>query len=147
VTAGGTDAFVAKLSPAFVPAWGVRLGNTGSDSASSVAFDASDNVIAVGNYTGVAGGSATTGAAALTAPGTSNNVFVLKLDVVTGATHDAKGYGDADAQLGTEVAISGSRVQFAGGMAGVLDFGSGVAGSPIDTGASVLSFTTFADLQ
>jgi hypothetical protein len=145
VTAGGTDAFVAKLSPAFVPAWGVRLGNTGSDSASSVVFDANDNVVAVGNYTGVANGSATTGAAALTAPGTSNNVFTLKLDAATGATHDAKGYGDADAQSATEVAISGNRIQLAGGMAGVLDFGAPT--TAISTGASVLSFTTFADLE
>ncbi len=145
-SAGGTDAFVVKLSPAFAPAWGVRLGNTGADVASAVAIAPLDDVIAVGSYSATASGSATTGAAALGAPaGGANNAFVLKLDGTTGATHSAGGYGDASGQLASDVAVRGNRVQLGGITAGVLDFGAPT--TPISTGTASTAFTTFADLQ
>ncbi len=146
VSAGGTDAFVVKLSPAFAPAWGVRLGNTNADATNAVAIAPFDNVIAVGSYAATTSGTPTTGAAALTAPaGGANNVFVLKLDGATGATHSAGGYGDASGQLASDVAVRGNRVQFGGITAGVLDFGAPT--TPISTGTTSTAFTTFADIQ
>jgi hypothetical protein len=147
VSAGGTDAFVVKLTPALAGVWGVRLGNTGSDATNALAIGPSDDVVAVGSYSGVVSGTPTTGAAALTAPsGTAAQAFILKLAAGTGATHSAGGYGDAAVQQGTRLTVSGTRVQFGGSVLGVIDFGPPT--TPVDAGTlAAKSYTTFADIQ
>src|SRR5262249_5721277 len=83
VTAGGLDAWVAKLDPAasFAPVWAFRLGGTGSDAANGVAVDSFGDVIVTGGFQRT-----TTGFAALSANGTSaSDVFVLKVNGATGA--------------------------------------------------------------
>jgi len=97
VSAGGTDAFVAKLDPAaatpFAPIWAVRMGGAAADEARGVAVDSFGNVVAVGLFNGT-----TTGAAVLTAgSATASSAFVLKLNGATGAvvTNGASAYGNA----------------------------------------------------
>lgn len=83
-SAGGTDAFVAKLDPSaatpFARIWSTRLGGTGPDEARGVAVDSRGNATVVGLFSGT-----TTGAASLTAANVSgSSAFVLELDGSTG---------------------------------------------------------------
>jgi hypothetical protein len=146
---GGSDALVAKFTGALAASWAVRLGSTGSDTNGAVSIATDDNVIAVGSYSGVVGSQPTSGAAVLTAPGTSPNAYVLKLDAGTGATHfplpPQDGYGDAANQQATDVAAYLDRVQFAGTVTGNLTF-SPPAQPPISTGTTQTTYTAFLDL-
>ena len=64
-SAGGTDAFVVKLSPTGAVLWSKRLGGAGDDTASAVAVDGSNNVIVTGELAGSAnlGGGTVSGVA------------------------------------------------------------------------------------
>jgi hypothetical protein len=121
VTAGGTDAFIAKLDSALAPKWAVRLGGPGADIANGVQFTWAGDPVVVGSHVGTS-----TGAAALTAPGTVSNGFVLKLSAATGETQFAETYGDGEDQSALRVAIRGSTFSFVGKSTGLLDFGGGV---------------------
>ena len=134
-SAGGIDAFVARLDPAastaFAPVWAVRLGGAGSDSASGVGVDASGNVFATGLFF-----KTTTGAAALTASGlTAPDAFVLRLGAAAGATQFAASYGDASLQSGDAIAVDRfgtGAISYAGTLAGSATFPS-----PVGTLAAV----------
>jgi WD40 repeat protein len=54
-SAGGTDAFLAKLSPGGDPIWMRTLGGTGMDSGHDVAVDSSGSVYVGGVFDGTAG--------------------------------------------------------------------------------------------
>jgi hypothetical protein len=100
--AGGTDAWIAKLGPGLAPAWAVRLGGPAADAVKGLAVDGAGGVIVTGFFT-----QTTTGAAVLTASGTSAaDVFLLKLDGATGATHFAAAYGDGATQTGDGIAVN-----------------------------------------
>ncbi len=123
-SAGGTDAFVAKLDPAasFAPAWAVRMGGTGSDEGRGVAVNSNGQVVATGLFNGT-----TTGAAALTAASSAaSDAFVLQLDGVTGATQLAAAYGDLATQDGDFVVINRAGV---GSAKDLVDFSGNFAGS------------------
>ncbi|WP_261365085.1 PKD domain-containing protein [Anatilimnocola floriformis] len=49
-SAGGTDAYVVKVSPNNVPLWGRRLGGTGDDDAIRADVDSSGNIYFIGEY-------------------------------------------------------------------------------------------------
>ncbi len=103
-SAGGTDAFVAKLDPAasLAPIWAVRLGGTGGDTANGVATTSTGDVVVTGLFN-----KTTTGVAALTANGTTAaDVFLLELDGASGAARFAAAYGDAVTQSGDAVAVN-----------------------------------------
>ncbi|HUJ27006.1 MAG TPA: hypothetical protein VLW85_13360 [Myxococcales bacterium] len=160
-TAGGLDAWVAKLDPAasFNPVWSFRLGGAGSDAANSVAVDSFGDVIVTGGFQRT-----TTGLAALTANGTSaSDVFVLKVNGATGAqdfaaptaankTTDAALYGDAATQTGDAVAVNRAgagavkdRISIAGTLNSTIDFPS-PAGPVTATGVTD-TFLLFSTLQ
>jgi hypothetical protein len=146
-SAGGTDAFVAKLSPALAGIWGARLGNNGTDATKALAITSGDDVVAVGSYAAAVKGTPTTGMAALAAPpGTAPQVFVVRLDGATGRTRAAGGYGDASVQLAAGVAASGDRAQVVGTYLGTLDFGAPAA-PLVNPGVTFLGFTMFADVR
>ncbi len=102
-SAGGADAFVAKLDPAagFARIWAVSMGSTLDDSTQGVAVDSVDDVVAVGYY-----GANTTVGPALTDAG-STDAFIWKLSGVDGSTEQAVGYGDAQGQSADRVAVNG----------------------------------------
>jgi hypothetical protein len=108
-SAGGTDAFIAKLDPAaaLAPMWAVRLGGTGGDTANGVATTSTGDVVATGLFNKTA-----TGLATLTASGTTAaDVFLLDLDGATGAANFSAAYGDPVTQSGDGVAVN----RFGGG--------------------------------
>jgi hypothetical protein len=100
-SAGGSDAFVAKLSGALAPVWSVRLGGTGVDNATGVGVTSFDDVIVTGSYSRTS-----SGAAVLTNASTTTNPYVLKLNSATGATEDAKGFADASTATGDALAVN-----------------------------------------
>jgi hypothetical protein len=135
-SAGGTDAFVAKLDPAasppFAPIWSTRIGGPGPDEGRGVAVDSLGDVTVVGLLNGT-----TTGAANLTAATpTASSAFLLKLDGATGLTqYPAPGgavHGDALHTVNAnKIAINRQGtgpakdlVVFGGEFTGALDFGS-----------------------
>jgi hypothetical protein len=61
--AGGNDAFLAKYDSAGTIVWTKQLGTSGSDIASGVAIDSSNNVYITGNTLGDLGGSGNAGGA------------------------------------------------------------------------------------
>jgi hypothetical protein len=148
-TAGGSDAFVAKLDASLAPVWSVRLGGTGSDTTQGVAFDSFGDVIATGFFNVTTSG--TFSAATLTSEGAAD-VFVLKLGGATGNTQFAASYGGGGAtQSGDKIAVNrwgtGSNlnlVDFAGTVNASITF-------PPPAGSfSVVAtdgFLTFSDLR
>jgi hypothetical protein len=130
-SAGGPDAFVAKLDPAaatpFTAMWAVRMGGIAADEARGVAVDSAGNVVAAGLFNGT-----TTGAATLTAPNSvAAAIFVLKLSGSTGATISSAGYGNATNTVNANKVVinrqgTGSLqdlLVFGGEFGGALDFG------------------------
>jgi hypothetical protein len=120
-SAGGSDAFVARLDPgsSFAPLWAVRLGGSSSDEAHGIAVDAAGNAVVVGLFSGT-----TSGAAAMTSAG-STDAFLLELDGSTGNTLLASHFGDQAQQVGDRVAIDrqGGAIVFCGSFSGNVDFG------------------------
>ena len=113
VTAGGIDAFVAKLDPAsgFTPAWAVRMGSTTSDDAKWLALAPSDDVLVTGAHAGAA---ASTGVASLVAGSGAPNAYLLKLKGTDGTLQFAATYGDIYGQSGVRIATLGTSLAFGG---------------------------------
>ena len=148
VGAGLGDAFVAKLSPALVPSWAVRLGGTSSDATNGVAVDSLGDVIATGLFN-----KTTTGAAVLAATTTSaSNPFVLKLDGATGSTDFAAAYGSSGTATGDAVAVNRygatpDQIMLAGSTTAPLTFGAPGTASPVTPVNSTDVWIATAHLQ
>ena len=156
VSAGGTDAVVAKLDPAaatpFAPIWATRLGGLAADEARGVAVDSFGNVTAVGLFNGT-----TTGAAVLTAgSATASSAFLLKLNGATGvaSTSSAAVYGNATNTVNAnKVAVNRQgtgtvkdQVVFGGEYTGTINFGTVAAPISI-TSANAADFLVFGKIQ
>jgi len=146
LTSGGSqDGFVARLgATSFSPAWAVRLGGSAIDLVKSVGTTSAGDVVAVGTFNpssaafkAASGGPDTSGAAALTTSGTTApDIFLLRLAGATGATQDAKAYGDAGTQNGDSLAVNrfgGDQVTFGVTFTGAAAFGG--AGTVTGAGA------------
>ena len=79
--AGGTDAFVAKLSPVGACLWSKRYGDAADQTLRAVAYDAMGNVLAGGAF----GGAITLGGANFTMNGAAHGGWAAKLDASGGA--------------------------------------------------------------
>jgi len=122
-SAGSDDIYVAKLGPDGAHLWSKRFGDRSSQSARSVAIDASGNVIVTGDFYGVTD----FGGGALTSTG--GDVYVAKFG--SDGTHLwSKRFGDGDYQLANAVALDASgSVIVTGVLNGSVDFGGGVLSS------------------
>lgn len=121
VSAGGMDIFVAKLSASGSPLWGKRFGDAAEQRVTSVASDATGNVLLTGYFQG----SLDFGKGAITSEG-GKDVFIAKL----GPSGDAlwsRRAGDATIeQTGSSVvADQEGNVVGAGRFEGSIDFGGG----------------------
>ncbi len=118
-SAGGTDGFVVKLSPAGAVLWSRRLGGAGDDTGGAVAVDGSNNVI----VTGELGGSGDLGGGAV-----SGVAYVAKLNA-SGNHVWSKGFSPMYAGAWTQprdVAANASGTIVLGGhQSGAIDFGGG----------------------
>lgn len=120
-SAGGRDAFVAKLSPSGDHLWSKRFGGTSSDLATAVALDAAGNVYVIGQFIG----SVDFDGQAL-ASGAAPGEFVLKLDGATGARIWAVHLGTALAADRQDVAVTaaGDAIAIGGAFYGTILVGA-----------------------
>ena len=119
-SAGTSDVFVAKYSPAGTHLWSKRFGSTGSDSGTAVAVDSNGNVI----ITGLFHGTVNFGGTALTSAG-ANDIFVAKYDS-DGNHLWSRRYGTTTDDYSYALAVDGSgNVILTGVFAGTVNFGGG----------------------
>jgi hypothetical protein len=123
-SAGGLDAFVAKLDSTGKIGWLVQLGGTGNEVSPGVGVDAAGDVYIAGTFQG----QIALGATRLTSAGL-DDIYVAKLSRVDGGAVWATSIGSpgSDNLLGVAVDPSG-RVLVSGNAAGALNLGGGNAG-------------------
>jgi hypothetical protein len=121
VSQGNNDIFVMKLDAASGGhLWSKGFGDPTVQGGLGVAADASGNVLLTGYF----GGAVSFGGAPVVGHG-GTDVFVAKLDP-SGAHLWSKGFGDADGQEGTGVAVDASgNIALTGYFASTVDFGGG----------------------
>jgi hypothetical protein len=160
VSAGGSDAFVAKLTPALVPVWATGLGSISGDEARGADLDSFGNVTAVGLLYGTTtiqtvtpATVATAAVAGPTAPGASNSAaFVLKLSGATGTVTSSSAYGNTTNTINANSVVVNrygtgavkDAVVFGGEYAGALNFGG--TSAPMSS-AGTAGFLVFSKLQ
>jgi hypothetical protein len=120
VSAGGDDAFLAKLSGASGGhVWSKRFGSTSGDVATGVSVDGGANVVITGYFAGAVD----FGGASLSSLG--NDVFAAKYSSA-GAHVWSKRFGGGDTQVGAGVAAgSNGNVTLTGSLNQTIDFGTG----------------------
>lgn len=129
VSAGSTDAFVAKYTSTGTFGWARRFGAASTDYGRGVAVDGSGNVY----VTGYIWGDVDFGAGTLTSHG-SYDAFLLKLSASTGTLQWAKLFGSTDFDYGLDVAVDANgNVGLSGVCFGIADFGGG---SLVHTGSA-----------
>ncbi len=79
VSAGGYDAFVLTLTSAGNFVWAKRIGNTGDDVGRELVINSVNDIIILGDYTGVVDFDPNAGVSNITSVG-GKDVFVLKLN-------------------------------------------------------------------
>ena len=120
VSAGDFDVFVAKYNAAGVHQWSQRFGSTNVDKGSSVAIDASGNVLVTGYFIGTVN----FGGGNLVSPG-GTEIFVAKYN--TAGVHQwSQRFGSNQDEEGTSVSVDATGNVFVGGFfAGTTNFGGG----------------------
>jgi hypothetical protein len=119
-SAGGADVSLAKFDASGNLLWGKLFGDAGDQYGSSVAVDASGNVVMVGRFSETID----FGGGPLTSAG-GTDIFVAKFDP-QGSLLWSKGFGDPADQYGASVAVDSSGgVVIAGWFSGSVDFGLG----------------------
>lgn len=121
LSAGASDAFVAKLDPGGTPLWARRFGDEQSQGIEGIAFDSSGNVLVTGYFNGtmdVSDGKSLASAGA-------SDVFVVKLDPA-GVPLWARRFGDEQPQWATGAAVDAAgNLVVTGYFNGTMDLGSG----------------------
>lgn len=116
LSAGGSDVFVAKLSPAGEHLWSKLLGDAADQAGNEIAVDPAGNVVVVGTFSG----SIDLGGGALVSQG-SGDVFVAKLDP-EGNPLWSKATSGANGESADTLALSpAGAVVFAGEFGGTLN--------------------------
>ncbi|MFT3770294.1 MAG: nucleotide-binding protein [Minicystis sp.] len=140
-SAGGSDAFVAKLDAAAGNhVWSKRFGDGAFQIAHGVAADATGNVVVVGDFAG----DVDFGGGAIPSKG-NTDAFVALFDPA-GAHLASAGFGGTDYDSATSVSAAGGVIAVGGYFAGKADFG----GTPLtsaggrDVFVTKLSGTTLA---
>ncbi len=120
VSAGGSDVFVVKYSPAGQHLWSRRFGSAYEEVAQGVGVDSSGNVLVTGYFTG----SFDFGGGSLTAVG-QTDIFVAKLSAAGGHVW-SKSFGGFNPDRGYAIGTDSlGNVFVTGYMVGTVDFGGG----------------------
>jgi PKD repeat protein len=121
VSAGNTDAFVAKFGPTGTLVWANRMGGTSDDTLEAVAVAPNGDVVVAGRFTG----SASFGGTNLVANGTMD-MAVAKYAAGDGHHLWSKRFGGEYDDTASAVAVDGSgNVYLTGYFRGTVDFGGG----------------------
>jgi hypothetical protein len=119
-SAGGNDAFVAKLDPTGTVLWAKSFGGPGDDQGNGIALDATGAAYVTGRFSGTV---AFDGSHSLTSAG-GTDAFVLKLDP-SGNVVYATAAGGSGNDVGIDLAVDGSGQAYVTGyFSGTASFGS-----------------------
>ena len=119
-SAGMDDMYLAGLNPSGVTQWAARYGDATEQFGISAAFDTSGALFFTGDFDGTVD----FGLGPLVSAG-GYDAALVKLDG-TGKALFAKRFGDANNQVGDQVAVDGQGdVAFSGGFEGTIDLGKG----------------------
>jgi len=151
-SAGGQDAYLAKLDSNGAHIWSKAYGDTAQQRALSVATDGSGNVLLAGGYAGTL----TLGMSTILTSAGGEDGFLAKLNSI-GAVIWAKSFGDAAEQHASVVAVDSlGNVLVAGQMDGSVDFGAGpvasagatdLFGASYDANGTLKWASPFGDVQ
>lgn len=121
-SAGGADAFVAKLDTNGAHLWDSAFGAAGSQRITALAIDTQGHVIVAGELEGTV--SFDGGTTSLTSAG-GTDVFVAELD--ENGTHVfSAAFGGAGDDRAHDVSLDGDAIVITGSFTGSIDFGGGV---------------------
>jgi hypothetical protein len=121
VSAGNTDAFICKFSPAGNLLWVKTFGGTGADAVTGIVLDRNNNIYLTGYFSDNADMDPSANINNITATG-SKDIFVLKLDF-SGTFIWAKGMGSTDDDIATGLALDTAQyIVFAGSYSGTVNF-------------------------
>lgn len=126
VTGGSTDIFVSKFDASGNFTWGRQLGGTNEEQGLAIAVDGSGNVYTTGTFQATVDFDPGTGAANLTATGTTyGDVYVSKLNA-SGNYVWAKSWGGVDTDRGNGIKVDASgNVYVTGNFQNATDFDPG----------------------
>ena len=126
-SAGGQDAFLAKLDDGGMHVWSKRFGDVSYQAARAVAVDSAANTLMTGYFSG----SVDFGGGPLSSTA-GENIFLAKFDA-GGAHAWSKRFGDGGIQTGSGVALDAAgNVVLTGDFGAQLDFGGG----PLQSGGA-----------
>ncbi len=138
-SAGGSDAFVTKYSPAGAILWARRLGGTDEDEAYDLAVAADGSVCVTGRFQGTADFDPGPGTLYLTSTGLFD-VFVCRLDA-DGNLAWAHGMGGTGNDLGSGIALGADgSTHVTGSFQDAVDFDSGSGMMLLDAGVATDAF-------
>ncbi len=133
----GDEVSGACTEPPGQPRWVQQVGGSGWDLGNGVATDSDGNVIAVGTFSE----SLQLGATTLTSAG-GYDVFVIKLNGITGDVIWARRFGGLGTESGSAVRTDTSKnIYVMGGFGEAVDFGGGELRSAGDRDVFVLKLT------
>ncbi len=120
------DIFVAKYNSAGTVSWAKRYGGNNADGGTSIAVDASDNVVFASQFSSP---SVDFGTGAIATVG-DFDIALVKLSGVTGATTWARGMGSTAYDIPNAVAVDASgNAFFTGKAGGSINLGGGAVGT------------------
>jgi hypothetical protein len=103
VSAGGSDAYIAKYSPQGAFLWSRTVGGAGADQINGIALDAAQqNVLAIGFFTGTVTFTPTT---TFTSQSGGTDSFLAKYSAANGSPIWAKTWGSLDYDIGVGVFV------------------------------------------
>ncbi len=125
VSNGGEDCWVARFNPMGQHLWSKRYGDTGTDQAVGVDFDAAGNLVVTGSYTGAVD----FGNGTLTNGG-GEDAFLVKLSASNGTLQWANHFGKTYYERGKLVSVAPDGTIIVGGIFySFTDFGTGTINS------------------
>jgi hypothetical protein len=134
VTAGGTDAFMAKFTGAGAFVWAKRYGDATSQEVDGLA-SVNNDIYATGTFSGAIN----LGGSTLTSAGKSD-IFLARLNSAGDQAWSAR-FGDSDYQYGVDVDVDATAVTLLANIDGTVNFG----GSPLVADGQDIAVARFSN--
>jgi gliding motility-associated-like protein len=125
---GSRDLFVAKYDPNGSIIWALGTGSSNDDCALAIDIDAAGAIYVTGFYTDSMRFSGTMGPITVAGDG-GREVFVAKLNGMTGLVDWVRGSKSTNQEIGTAITVLGSNVYVTGSFEGSCSFGNQIVNS------------------